>query len=367
MLLNKLVIRPAQSADISDLVALEKASFTTDRISRRSFTYFIRKGHCSLIVAYDGAQLAGYALVLYRNGTQLARLYSIAVSDASRGKGVAQQLLSEAEQRAADELCLFMRLEVRVDNQAAIHLYQKLKYRPIGKVEGYYEDGGDALQMERALRPTSLGKLPGIRYQQTTDFTCGPASLMMAMHKLDLGYQMSMDEEIQIWREATTIFMTSGHGGCSGFGLALSAWRRKFKVHLYVNQTSVPFINSVRDPQKKVVIEQVHKHFLSQLADTQVDIYYAPLTLDKLDEYLRQGAVLVSLISMWRLTRDKAPHWVLVTGADQNCVSITDPERDYESWQTEMDFTNVPVSREEFIKMASFGRDRLTSTLVLYR
>ncbi len=365
--MSNLEIRPAQVADIPDLMTLEKASFTTDRISRRSFGYFIRKGHCSLVVAYENGQLAGYALVLYRNGTQLARLYSIAVSDAFRGRGVAQQLLTEMEQLATQELCLFMRLEVRVDNQAAINLYQKLKFRPIGRVEGYYEDGGDALQMERTLRPTKLGKIPNLRYQQNTDFTCGPASLMMAMHKLDAGYNMSMEEEIQIWREATTIFMTSGHGGCSGFGLALSAWRRGFKVHLYVNQTSVPFINSVRDPQKKVVIEQVHKHFVSQLQDTDVDVHYQPLTLSKLDDYLGQGAVLVSLISMWRLTRDKAPHWVLVAGADQNCVSITDPERDYESWQTEMDFTNVPVSREEFIKMASFGRDRLTSTLVLYR
>ena len=34
-------------------------------------------------------ELAGYALVLYRKGTQLARLYSIAVSDGFRGQGIA--------------------------------------------------------------------------------------------------------------------------------------------------------------------------------------------------------------------------------------------------------------------------------------
>ncbi|GAB3015878.1 peptidase C39 family protein [Bowmanella dokdonensis] len=362
-----MILRNATTADIPQLTTLEKASFTTDRISRRSFSHFIRKAHCTMVVAHEDERLAGYALVLYRSGTQLARLYSIAVSDEFRGRGVARQLLGEVERLAAEQLCIFMRLEVRVDNEPAISLYKKLRYRSIGTVEGYYEDGGDALQMEKTLSPTKLGKVPTQRYQQTTDFTCGPASLMMAMHKVDPDYEMSIEEEIQIWREATTIFMTSGHGGCSGFGLALSAWRRGFKAHLYVNQTSVPFINSVRDPQKKVVIEQVHHHFVKQLEQTDVDIRYQPLSLSQLDEYLAKGAVLVSLISMWRLTRDKAPHWVLVAGADQDCVSITDPERDIESWQTEMDFKDVPVSRQEFIKMASFGRERMTSTLVIYR
>ncbi|MDF2177708.1 GNAT family N-acetyltransferase/peptidase C39 family protein [Aliiglaciecola sp. CAU 1673] len=365
--MESLQTRLATAADIPNLAALEKACFETDRLSKRSFSYFIRQGHCSLIVSYQGQILAGYALVLYRKGTQLARLYSIAVSGEFRGKGVAQLLLKEVERLASEELCIFLRLEVRVDNDAAITLYKKLKYRSIGKVEGYYEDGADALQMEKSLTQAKLSKNPTKRYEQQTDFTCGPASLMMAMNKLQPDYEMGLEEEIQIWREATTVFMTSGHGGCSGFGLALSAWRRGFKVHLYNNQTSVPFINSVRDPQKKVVIEQVHQHFIKQLEHTDVLIRYSPLTLPQLDQYLSQGAVLVSLISMWRLTRDKAPHWVLVSAANQDCVTITDPERDREPWQTELDFTDVPVERQEFIRMASFGRDRLTSTLVIYR
>jgi hypothetical protein len=39
-------------------------------------------------------------------------------------------------------------------------------------------------------------------------FTCGPAALMMAMHGLNRDYQPSREEEINLWREATTIFMT---------------------------------------------------------------------------------------------------------------------------------------------------------------
>ncbi|WP_088328769.1 ribosomal protein S18-alanine N-acetyltransferase [Lacimicrobium sp. SS2-24] len=363
--MNRFHLRCAVAADIPALVALEKHSFSTDKISRRSFSYFIRKGHCSLILAMQGEVLAGYALVLYRKGTQLARLYSIAVADDCRGQGVANTLLKDVQRRAAEQLCLFMRLEVRTDNEAAIGLYRKLGYHRIGVVKGYYEDGSDALQMEKSLGTAPRNTHPTKRYQQTLDFTCGPASLMMAMHKIDKAYCMTAQEEIQIWREATTIYMTSGHGGCSGLGLALSAWRRGYKVDLFVSQTSVPFLNSVRDPQKKEVMQRVHEHFLSEAEHTDITQHYSPLTLAQLDHYLSQGAVLVSLISVWRLTRNKAPHWVLVSAADSQCVSVTDPEMDHEPWQTELDFIDVPVSREEFIKMALFGRERLTSTLVL--
>lgn len=363
--LSSLHLRSATITDIPALVALEKQSFSSDKISRRSFSYFIRKGHCSLILAIHDNELAGYALVLYRKGTQLARLYSIAVSDQFRGRGIANTLLQNVQQLAAKQLCLFMRLEVRTDNDAAIGLYRKLGYHRIGVVKEYYEDGSDALQMEKSLGKAPLNTHPTERYQQTLDFTCGPASLMMAMHKLDPGYSMSMQEEIQIWREATTIYMTSGHGGCSGLGLALSAWRRGYMVDLFVSQTSVPFLNSVRDPQKKEVIHRVHQHFLSEARGTDITQHYAPLSLQQLDHYLAQGAVLVSLISVWRLTRNKAPHWVLVSAADRHCVSVTDPEMDHEPWQTPLDFIDVPVSREEFIKMALFGRERLTSTLVI--
>src|SRR3546814_2094248 len=41
--------------------------------------------------------------------------------------------------------------------------------------------------------------------------------------------------EIRIWREATTIFMTSGHGGCDPYGLAVAANRRGFHAKVYVS------------------------------------------------------------------------------------------------------------------------------------
>lgn len=119
---------------------------------------------------------------------------------------------------------ILVRLEVRRDNEAAIHLYTRSGYRRFGSIEDYYEDHGTALRFEKRLTPPgpmALAKVP--YYRQTLDFTCGPAALMMAMKALCPGLSLDRSLELRLWREATTIFMTSGHGGCGPYGLALAA------------------------------------------------------------------------------------------------------------------------------------------------
>ncbi|WP_205623968.1 GNAT family N-acetyltransferase/peptidase C39 family protein [Marinobacterium rhizophilum] len=367
--MKTLSTRPATRADIDTLLDIEQQCFSSDQLSRRSFQRLIKHGHASLLLAFSDEEIAGYTLVLYRKGTHLARLYSLAVLPQMRGRGIARQLLLDAETSAREQLCVFMRLEVNVGNRSAIALYEQSGYRPIGTIENYYEDGASALKMEKPIRRQALAgsKTRTAFYEQTTPFTCGPASLMMGMHALVPEYRMTRREELQIWRESTTIFMTAGHGGCSPQGLALSAWRRGFAVRLYCNSTQVPFIDSVRNPEKKQVITLAHEDFTEQLLETGVDIREREMTLAQLQEHIQNGDVLISLISTWRLNRNKAPHWVIITAADKRFVYLTDPDHDRDEWQSQTDYIDVPVEVNEFLAMAAFGRSRLKSTVALSR
>jgi len=255
MMNSPVELRVADQHDLARLVEIENSCFTSDILSRRSFQRFLRPGAHEIIVAEVNREIVGYVLVLFRTGTSLARLYSIAVTPAHRGKGIAEKLVHAAEQSGRNHDCAFMRLEVSVHNTGASKLYNKLGYRLIGEIENYYDDGSDAHRMEkRIFSGVEQEKAVSPYYEQSTDFTCGPAALMMAMKLLDPGYEFNRQEELQIWREATTIFMTSGHGGCSPYGLALSAWDRGYDVELYTNQVEPPFIDSVRDQDKKDVI-----------------------------------------------------------------------------------------------------------------
>ena len=148
--LPKVRVRPAVRRDLDLLMELEQRVFTTDQLSRQSMRRLLRSRSAWVIVAETGGHLAGAAVLLFRRGARVARLYSIAVVPQMSGRGIAAVLL-EAVEAAAAGRCDCVRLEVHDKNAAAIARYRKSGYRQLGRQAGYYEDGGDALRFEKPL------------------------------------------------------------------------------------------------------------------------------------------------------------------------------------------------------------------------
>ena len=145
-------VRQAGSDDLAALVALEQSAFTGDRMSRAQYRrHLVSSGASMLVADAPGEGVLGSALVLFRRGSALARLYSIAAAPSSRGRGIGARLLAAAEDAARARGCRAIRLEVRVDNAAAIALYERAGYRCIGSYTDYYEDGADARRYEKSL------------------------------------------------------------------------------------------------------------------------------------------------------------------------------------------------------------------------
>ena len=158
--MEKIVIRDADRADLADLLRLETEVFASDRLSPRSFRRVIDQPSAACRVARLDGLLAGYHLLLLRRGSSVARLYSIAVAPGFRGRGVAVLLMRDAEAAARGRGARSLRLEARVDNAAAIRLYERLGYRLIGRRSGYYADGTDALRYERGLADPEKNRAP---------------------------------------------------------------------------------------------------------------------------------------------------------------------------------------------------------------
>jgi ribosomal protein S18 acetylase RimI-like enzyme len=358
-------IHPARVEDLDALLALENRCFELDRLSRRSFRHFLSSDTASCLVAERAGELLGYALVLFHGRTALARLYSMAVAPEHQGQGLGRVLLEAIETAALDAGAAVMRLEVHPQNFAAIALYRRAGYLEFGVYRGFYEDDSDALRMQHVLVPRLQPDVSGVpHYRQTLEFTCGPAALMMAMKALNRRLRLDRRLELSLWRESTTIFMTSGHGGCSPHGMALAAWRRGFAVELFVNDERPPFLDTVRTPDKKEVLRLVHQEFLDEIRRTDITVHRHPLSADELSARVAAGAIPLVLISQYRIYGDKEPHWIIVSGCDQRFIYAHDPYIS-EAHVTTTDRVSIPILRREFELMARYGRSRLQAAIIV--
>jgi ribosomal protein S18 acetylase RimI-like enzyme len=359
--------RKAKVSDIDELEKIENQSFSTDRISRRSFFGFFLGSSSVLFVALDGRILIGYGLVLYKKGSSLARLYSIAVAQKYKGKGFGTKILNALEEAAVARNAAYMRLEVANSNVAAISLYQSLGYYKFDVKEDYYESHEDALCFEKILiSPNSKTKKNRIRYyRQTTDFTCGPAALMMAMNAHRPSLKLTQSLELQLWREATTIFMLSGHGGCGPRGLALAAAKRNFKADLFVSPGQFLFLNSVRDVNKQEIIKLVQKDFDKQLRKFRIKGRKDKVNFELVATMLNRGGIPLVLISAYQLTQNKTPHWIVVSGIDDKFIYFNDPN--VEDGETVIENQNIPVRKDEFNRMCRYGSQQVQAMVVLFK
>ena len=376
---SNVVLRVATLQDLASLQHIEQTCFTTDRLSKSRFKFYIDAQHAELIVAerepssenakHDKNKqgvnsIVGYGLLLLRRGTQLTRLYSIAVLPEARGLGVAEKLINSLGERALLRGKRFMRLEVAVGNAGAIALYKKLGFSQFGMYTDYYDDHTDALRMQKVLVPSKSVK-PEVYpwYQQTTDFTCGPSALMMAMCALNNRYEMTQEKELSLWRTATTIFMMSGHGGCHPVGLALAAVNEGYAAKVVINQDVPLFVDGVRDTNKKAIVENVESQFMAEARRKGISVEISDWRVDVIDQTLKAGGAVLCLISTYAFDKKKVPHWVAVTSCDSHCYYLHDPDA---SEGQPVEYQHIPVAREDFLRLASYGT-RKVRTLVLLK
>ncbi|MFN3959680.1 MAG: GNAT family N-acetyltransferase [Parvularculaceae bacterium] len=150
-------VRRARPGDLAAVDLIEQRSFTADRFARATLRRLLAASSADGLIAEVAGPAAGYAIVLYRSGSTVARLYSIAVDPAARGQGVASALLAAAERAARARGCCVLRLEVRASNHSALSLYRRAGFTLLERKPGYYLDREDALRLEKRLGPCKQG------------------------------------------------------------------------------------------------------------------------------------------------------------------------------------------------------------------
>ena len=216
-----------ERGDIDALIALEHRVFATDRLSRRSLRRFLKSPSAAVIVAEAAAGSPAPRSCCSGRARRRAPLFASRWRPPMSGRGVGPMLLEAAEAPALARGCRAMRLEVHDDNHAAIARYRKSGYREFGRHRALLRGRRRRAALREAARPDPAAlKTAPPYFHQTTEFTCGPACMMMALAWADRRSHPAPAFEFQLWREATTIFMSSGPGGCEPYGMAVALKRR---------------------------------------------------------------------------------------------------------------------------------------------
>jgi ribosomal protein S18 acetylase RimI-like enzyme len=359
-------VRSTGAADLDALVALEDQAFLTDRISRRGFGRFLTSPSSVLLAAECDGQLAGYALLLLRAGSAVARLYSIGVAPRFAGRRIGTALLAAAESAAIERDCTRLRLEVHEENAAALAFYRKSGYHEFGRHPDYYEDGGTALRFEKRLVPRlrGLDRAPPY-FHQTTEFTCGPACVMMALAWADPSLRPTPALEFRLWREATTIFMSSSVGGCDPYGVAVTLRRHGLEPEIHVSRPGPYFLDGVRSPDRRRVMRLAQDDFRQEAEAVGIPIHLARLSESGLMEALDSDAVAIVLVSGYRMLRRNVPHWVFAFGREGRHVLVHDPAARRDEHGEVPAAETYPVPSSEFERMSRVGKDNLRAAILI--
>ncbi len=140
-------IRDLRSSDLSAIEDVERRSYGTPW-SRAMFASELAKPSSLCLGAFEEGTggLVGYAII--SRYVDAWHVMNIAVDPDFRGRGIGTAMLEHLFDRTAEEGHRGYTLEVRVSNESAIRLYERLGFRSRGVRRRYYTDNReDALVM----------------------------------------------------------------------------------------------------------------------------------------------------------------------------------------------------------------------------
>ncbi len=133
------ILMPCPASDSALLAAIHAACFAEPWDSSAIYSLMTSPG----IIALRDSLAQG--LVMVRIVADEGEILTLGVIPEQRRQGLAHQLMSAAQQQAWAKGATALFLEVAIDNQAALSLYEGLGYHRVGRRPRYYKRGKDAV------------------------------------------------------------------------------------------------------------------------------------------------------------------------------------------------------------------------------
>jgi len=144
-------LRPHGISDLDAVAALDRLCFSPETaFSRDVFESCLAAATCRNFGIERERELIAFA-VLHFPGPHAAHLFTLDVHPDFRRQGLADALMAEIEKRARAGAVRRIALQVAVDNEPAIALYQKWGFSIRTVLKNYYGRGKDAYLMDKIM------------------------------------------------------------------------------------------------------------------------------------------------------------------------------------------------------------------------
>ncbi|MBN2244137.1 MAG: GNAT family N-acetyltransferase [Acidobacteria bacterium] len=151
MVETPLRIRDFYRQDLDVLYAIDRICFPADiAFSRRDFRDFLGQGGSILRIADVSARISGFLLGRMEKSS-LGRIITLDVVPGARRCGIGSALMEDFHRILERNGVRAAVLEVGTGNLGALRLYERMNYRRIGTLPGYYNGNEDALRMTRSI------------------------------------------------------------------------------------------------------------------------------------------------------------------------------------------------------------------------
>lgn len=165
-------------------------------------------------------------------------------------------------------------------------------------------------------------------YAQTSEFTCGPACVLMVMKYFNPKLELNRQLEFDIWRQCNMI----GIRGADPYGLSVPLIDAGFDVRLITQRKRVvdeqPWRNRLRRHYSREEIENsffgMRENKRRAIARNLVVQFKRPVVADIVRGVMEER-IPIALVHMGIVHRFNIPHWVVVSDADEQKVVFNDP------------------------------------------
>ena len=201
--------------------------------------------------------------------------------------------------------------------------------------------------------------------RQKTEFTCGPASALMALAHTggETPDQVShgLREEMELWRESTYSL------GVGPYGLAAALARRGRSVEVLVTREG-PIVGLTRAHAASPAARRaIHRQHVDEARALGVRDRIGDHDVTELRAALEEGHSAIVLVDLEELNGEQTPHWIYVWGLTGEYALIHDPWNDEQFGETWVETWAEAITLEQLWESAQWEEEESARAFILVR